>query len=321
MFRTVTDNMTLLQISYRKMITFGYACPIINIVVWVITAALRYEQTANKRCWFGYNLDKIYWILQGPRLGVIIHNLFFMSGIVRVLMLKLKDNKESDATRTWKGCRATVILMPLLGTTNFLSMTAAPIKSGTVEFASWAFCAYLLRSLQGFIVAVLYCFTNAEVKEVLKHRIEAWRGRNAQNHSVRFRAHTSELECEVFSRDVEQTRWATQQPESPTLAHQRSETHSVDIEMVTLELKADNGNLKTPTHEKKSEISLENGHLKSPTQKESSGNSSDDGHLASHEDCKIAVEDESVDIPIEEKDCEIILTSEILKLPEDIKET
>ena len=48
------------------------------------------------RCWFSYNLTPYYWILEGPRLGVIVVNLLFLLNIIRVLVTKLRTSNTSE---------------------------------------------------------------------------------------------------------------------------------------------------------------------------------------------------------------------------------
>lgn len=48
------------------------------------------------RCWWGYNLTPLYWILEGPRLAVILLNFFFLLNIVRVLVVKLRQSHTSE---------------------------------------------------------------------------------------------------------------------------------------------------------------------------------------------------------------------------------
>jgi hypothetical protein len=48
------------------------------------------------RCWFSYNLTPYYWILEGPRLAIIVVNLMFLLNIIRVLVTKLRSSSTSD---------------------------------------------------------------------------------------------------------------------------------------------------------------------------------------------------------------------------------
>ncbi|CAG7814999.1 unnamed protein product, partial [Allacma fusca] len=51
----------------------------------------------NYRCWWGYNFTLYFWILEGPRLGVLVVNLAFLLNILRVLVTKLRQSNSSEA--------------------------------------------------------------------------------------------------------------------------------------------------------------------------------------------------------------------------------
>lgn len=62
-----------------------------------------------------------------------------------------------------KAVRAAVVLLPLLGITNLLNMTQAPLEKAPWEFALWSYTTHFLTSFQGFFIALVYCFLNGEV--------------------------------------------------------------------------------------------------------------------------------------------------------------
>ena len=63
-----------------------------------------------------------------------------------------------------KAARAALVLLPLLGITNLVNMTEAPLERTVWEFALWSYSTHFLTSFQGFFVAFLYCFLNGEVR-------------------------------------------------------------------------------------------------------------------------------------------------------------
>lgn len=115
------------------------------------------------RCWWGYNFTAIYWIVEGPRLAMLLVNLVFLLNIIRVLILKLRRTNTSDIQQARKAVRAAIFLIPLLGITNILNMTEAPLDRTPFEFALWSYTTHFLTSFQGFFIATLYCFLNNEV--------------------------------------------------------------------------------------------------------------------------------------------------------------
>lgn len=114
-------------------------------------------------CWWGYNFKVYYWILEGPRLAVILLNFIFLFNIIRVLIVKLRQSHTSDVEQVRKAVRAAVVLLPLLGITNLLHMTEAPLHRSAFVFAMWSYTVHFLTSFQGFFIAMIYCFLNGEV--------------------------------------------------------------------------------------------------------------------------------------------------------------
>lgn len=117
----------------------------------------------SPRCWWGYNFTSIYWILEGPRLAVLLLNFIFLLNIIRVLVVKLRQSHSSDIEQVRKAVRAAIVLIPLLGITNLLNMTEAPLHKTALEFGIWSYTTHFLTSFQGLFIAMIYCFLNNEV--------------------------------------------------------------------------------------------------------------------------------------------------------------
>ncbi|XP_037935677.1 PDF receptor [Teleopsis dalmanni] len=141
----------------------GWGMPILMTTVWVICTAV-YTDSAHD-CLWNYNLTPYYWILEGPRLIVILLNFFFLLNIIRVLVVKLRQSQASDIEQTRKAVRAAVVLLPLLGITNLLHLV--PTLNTPWKFALWSYGTHFLTSFQGFFIAMIYCFLNGEVRAVL----------------------------------------------------------------------------------------------------------------------------------------------------------
>ncbi|XP_049535712.1 PDF receptor [Anopheles darlingi] len=149
----------------------GWGGPVVLTVIWAITTAQNIRQ---QKCWWGYNLTPYYWILEGPRLAVVVLNFIFLLNIIRVLIVKLRQSHTSDVEQVRKAVRAAVVLVPLLGITNILNMTQAPLDKTALEFAIWSYVTHFLTSFQGFFIALLYCFLNGEVRTALMKSISVY---------------------------------------------------------------------------------------------------------------------------------------------------
>ncbi|CAK9303049.1 unnamed protein product [Gordionus sp. m RMFG-2023] len=150
--------------------SIGWGVPLILTGVW----AGIFSRVQNKSsCWYLYSFSKYYWILEGPRLAVIIVNLIFLLNIIRVLVSKLRDTRSTEAEQAKKAVKAAIVLLPLLGITNSLNLVPTPWN--TALFIIWTYGAYFLISFQGFFVSLIYCFCNQEVGDTLR---AAWKRRS-----------------------------------------------------------------------------------------------------------------------------------------------
>ncbi|XP_068084336.1 PDF receptor [Anabrus simplex] len=146
---------------YIAYTVLGWGGPVIMTTAWAVTTALRY---GSSNCWWGYNLTYYFWILEGPRLAVILLNFLFLLNIIRVLVVKLRQSHTSEIEQVRKAVRAALVLLPLLGITNLVNMAEAPLDRAVWEFALWSYTTHFLTSFQGFFIAFLYCFLNGEVR-------------------------------------------------------------------------------------------------------------------------------------------------------------
>ncbi|XP_031635133.1 PDF receptor isoform X2 [Contarinia nasturtii] len=142
----------------------GWGLPAMMTAVWA-TFTAKYKK--GLKCWWGYNLTSIYWILEGPRLAVLLLNFIFLLNIIRVLVVKLRQSHTSDIEQVRKAVRAAIVLIPLLGITNLLNMTDAPLHRTAWEFGLWSYTTHFLTSFQGLFIATIYCFLNNEVRAAL----------------------------------------------------------------------------------------------------------------------------------------------------------
>ncbi|XP_011307308.1 PDF receptor isoform X1 [Fopius arisanus] len=167
---------------YRMYRLVGWGFPAVMTFAWAIVTAFYYH---SFKCWWGYNLSVYFWILEGPRMAVILLNFLFLMNIVRVLVVKLRQSHTSETEQVRKAVRAAVVLLPLLGITNLISMAGVPLEQ-TMWFALWSYTTHFLTSFQGVFIAILYCFLNGEVRLALNKTMSLYVSlRAAERHSRR----------------------------------------------------------------------------------------------------------------------------------------
>lgn len=130
-------------------------------------------------------------------------NLLFLVNIVRILVTKLNDGPASSAnhegTHVRKALRATLILFPLLGITNLLFFINP--KNGTHDKIYIIFNASM-QSSQGVFLAILYCFLNSEVQEVIKRHLN----RLMTSHDIHRNTEAAGLEMRFLQKRIGPTK-------------------------------------------------------------------------------------------------------------------
>ncbi|CAG5124140.1 unnamed protein product, partial [Candidula unifasciata] len=126
------------------------------------------------RCWFGYYMNPLIWIVEGPRAAVMTVNLLFLLNIIRVLVMKLRESQTNEANKLRKAVKAAIVLLPLLGLTNFVIMLE-PDGRDPVKFGAYMYCTSFLSASEGFFISLLYCFLNGEVRQALRRQWERYR--------------------------------------------------------------------------------------------------------------------------------------------------
>ncbi|KAM9296615.1 glucagon-like peptide 2 receptor [Gastrophryne carolinensis] len=157
-----------LVLSERRLllryIAIGWLSPFLFVIPWVITRAY----LENKGCWGTNGSMAIWYIIKGPMLLCIFVNFIVHIRILKLLHMKLKAQQLKFTDYKYRFAKATLILIPLLGTHEvlFTFISDEHIKGLTRQILQ--FIQLTMGSLQGFVVAYLYCFTNGEVKAELR---------------------------------------------------------------------------------------------------------------------------------------------------------
>ncbi|GIY96450.1 diuretic hormone receptor [Caerostris extrusa] len=138
--------------------------PAIVAAAWAIVkgtaGGVSEEPLAQRGCpW--QNKDYYDYVFSCPVMLVLVINIFFLAKIMWVLITKLRASNtvESKQYRLKSHAKALLVLIPLLGVT-YIVVIATP--SEPVAEVVFIYIQATLLSIQGFVVAVLYCL-NGEV--------------------------------------------------------------------------------------------------------------------------------------------------------------
>ncbi|XP_034042900.1 secretin receptor [Thalassophryne amazonica] len=152
-------------------IVLGWGSPMIIIIGWS-WARYVYE---DEGCWETRTNEWIWWILRVPVLIFILVNLLFFLCILRILLAKLRaqDVPGSEFNHYRKLVKSTFLLVSLFGL-HYILFAFLPHKVNVKSYKIWNFVELALASTQGFVVAVLYCFRNGEVRNEIQRRWQRW---------------------------------------------------------------------------------------------------------------------------------------------------
>nr|XP_060642232.1 glucagon receptor-like [Anolis sagrei ordinatus] len=156
---------------YTLYLYLGWGTPVAFVVPWMAAKYLK----ENTECW-GENENMAYWwIIRIPILLASMINLLIFMQILKVILGKLRANQKGYADYKLRLAKATLTLVPLFGIHEVVFIFATDEQTTGVLRYIKVFFTLFLNSFQGFLVAVLYCFANKEVKFEMKKKWQLWK--------------------------------------------------------------------------------------------------------------------------------------------------
>ncbi|XP_026207377.1 glucagon-like peptide 2 receptor [Anabas testudineus] len=147
----------------KKYMLLGWGTPVLFVTPWTVVKII-YE---NTECWAIRN-RWLWWIIRGPiTLSVLVIFVIFIK-ILMLLLSKLKADQVKFTDYRYSLARATLVLIPLLGVHEVVFTLLIDECMDRRSRYARNFINLTLSSFQGFLVAALYCFANAEVQVELK---------------------------------------------------------------------------------------------------------------------------------------------------------
>ncbi|XP_011921518.1 PREDICTED: glucagon receptor isoform X3 [Cercocebus atys] len=129
----------------------GWGAPMLFIIPWVVVRCL-FE---NIQCWTSNNNMDFWWILRFPVFLAILINFFIFIRIVHLLVAKLRARQMHHTDYKFRSFQ-----VPARPRLPHPGRSMPPLTT---------------VSLQGLLVAVLYCFLNKEVQSELRRHWHRWR--------------------------------------------------------------------------------------------------------------------------------------------------
>lgn len=158
---SITVSVFQREPPFRLYYALGWGIPLACVGTWLLLMCFY----SSSRCWRGYGLSPFVWFITGPMIFALVVNAIFLVNIIRILVTKLRTSVSIETKQVKKAMKATALLFPLLGITHLL-FCINPRDDADLEHIYMLVNA-ILQSSQGVFVAVLYCFLNSEVQNVL----------------------------------------------------------------------------------------------------------------------------------------------------------
>ncbi|XP_052681857.1 secretin receptor-like isoform X2 [Crassostrea angulata] len=150
----------------------GWLFPLTFILPWVLVRILKY----NELCWNISKNNLLMFIIYGPSAITALIQFIIFINIVRVLFTKLHASAghQTNSFRYRRLAKSILILIPLFGVYNIIfNVNYVMTSFNYIDETSMAYfilwwIELFFNSFQGFILAMLFCFLNAEVQAEFK---------------------------------------------------------------------------------------------------------------------------------------------------------
>lgn len=146
----------------------GWLFPLTLVLPWVLVRIFKF----NELCWNISKSKLTMFIIYGPlTITVLIQSIIFIN-IVRVLFTKLHASAghQTNSFRYRRLAKSILILIPLFGvyyivfSVNYVMTSFEFIDETSMAYFILFWSELFFNSFQGFILAMLFCFLNAEVQ-------------------------------------------------------------------------------------------------------------------------------------------------------------
>ncbi|NXF69695.1 GLR protein, partial [Ciccaba nigrolineata] len=159
---------------YRLYLYLGWGTPMVFVVPWMAAKYLKENAEVLIVAGGAVRGGGAGLCVPLPCLPPQINLLIFMR-ILKVILAKLRANQKGYADYKLRLAKATLTLIPLFGIHEVVFIFATDEQTTGILRYIKVFFTLFLNSFQGFLVAVLYCFANKEVKSEMKKKWQLWK--------------------------------------------------------------------------------------------------------------------------------------------------
>ncbi|XP_063849725.1 LOW QUALITY PROTEIN: calcitonin gene-related peptide type 1 receptor-like [Scylla paramamosain] len=183
----------------------GWGLPAVVMVVYGGLRSLL--QLGDERCWMLPAEGGLDWLINLPPCCWLFWPIVFLFNIIRILVSKVRAGRGSEPSQYRKAVRATLMVVPLFGLQYVVTLYRLQ-ELGCDWPHVYQLANNIIEGSTGWLVAVIFCYTNGEVGALLGRSWGRYRERRASLPSARqaprsrsfSTAQTSLLEPPPYSR-------------------------------------------------------------------------------------------------------------------------
>ncbi|XP_068205704.1 uncharacterized protein [Palaemon carinicauda] len=151
----------------------GWVFPLVPLSIYTGLRAVRNDRS---RCWLvPIDYD---WIMYLPSLLALLINIIFLVNIIRILVSKVRATNSNEPSQYRKAVRATMMVVPLFGLQYIVTIYRPP-GLGCYWHDFYQIFNNVIDGSTGAVVAIIFCYTNGEVKSLLRRSWERFQERRA----------------------------------------------------------------------------------------------------------------------------------------------
>ncbi|KAL3308588.1 hypothetical protein Ciccas_012877, partial [Cichlidogyrus casuarinus] len=105
-------------------------------------------------------------------------NTIFLMNVLRVLLSRHKSNQTTDVRHIKNAARAVVLLIPLLGFTNFIHLVRED-SDNVYSYSIVYTLKKILPAFQGVFISIIHCFIRSDVRRYLRRNARQYCCRHA----------------------------------------------------------------------------------------------------------------------------------------------
>ncbi|KAK8406217.1 hypothetical protein O3P69_007140 [Scylla paramamosain] len=147
----------------------GWGLPAVVMVVYGGLRSLL--QLGDERCWMLPAEGGLDWLINLPPLLAILANIVFLFNIIRILVSKVRAGRGSEPSQYRKAVRATLMVVPLFGLQYVVTLYRLQ-ELGCDWPHVYQLANNIIEGSTGWLVAVIFCYTNGEVLSLLGRSIQ-----------------------------------------------------------------------------------------------------------------------------------------------------